>query len=71
MYALTTNNKHQHWDPILAVVSILNTYIVHDLNSLDTYTLYIMHEWDSIVARHERTNYMCAIACVLYLQHIM
>ena len=43
---------------IPAAVSVLNTHIVHDLNGLDTYTLCTLHERDSVVARHERTN-MC------------
>ena len=72
MYTLTTYNKWQHWDPILATaaVSILNTYVVNDdqlyLNSLDIYALCIVHEQNSVVVRHERTNHTCVIACVLY-----
>ena len=45
---------------------VLNMYIVHDLLGLDAYTLYTVDEQDSVAARHERTNYMRAIACVLY-----
>ena len=55
----------QHWDPILAAVSISNMYVLHDLNNSDPYTSCSMYEQDSVVARHERTNYMCTIACVL------
>ena len=49
-----------------AVVAVLNTCIVHDLNGLDTYTLYTVHEQDSVVARYKRTNYTSAIARKLY-----
>ena len=65
MYTLTTNNKHQHWDPIIAAVSVLNMYVVHYLNGLDAFTLCTVHEQDSVVARHERTNYTHAIACIM------
>ena len=41
--------------------------MVNDLNGLDTYTLCTVHEQDSVVARHKRTNYMHTIACVLYI----
>ena len=47
-------------------VVILNTHAVHDLNSLDAYTLHTVYEQASVVARHEITNYMCVIARVLY-----
>ena len=47
-------------------VSILNMYVVHDLNGLDTYTLCTVHEQDSVVVRHKRTNYTHAIAHMLY-----
>ena len=66
MYTLTTNSKHQHWDLILAAVSILNAYVVHYLNGLNAYTLCTVLEQDSVVVRHERTNYTCAIARMLY-----
>ena len=66
MYILTTNSKHQHWDLILAAVSILNAYVVHYLNGLNAYTLCTVLEQDSVVVRHERTNYTCAIARMLY-----
>ena len=46
--------------------SVLNTYVVHDLNGLDAYTSHTVHEQDSVVVRQERANYTCAIACVLY-----
>ena len=50
-----------------AAVTVLNTYNVHDLNnSLDTYSSFTVHEQDSVVARHERTNYTHAIACMQY-----
>ena len=49
-----------------AAVTVLNTYNVHDLNSLDTYSSCTVHEQDSVVARHERTNYTHAIACMQY-----
>ena len=57
MYTLTTNNKRQHWDPIIAAVYVLNMYSVHDLNNLDAYTLCPVHEQDSVVARHKRVKY--------------
>ena len=60
------NNKCQHWDLILPAVSVLNTYVVHDLNSLDANTLCTVHEQDSVMARHERRNYTRAIAHMLY-----
>ena len=47
-------------------VAVINTSVVHDLNNLDAYTLCIEYEQDSVVTRHERTNYMHAIACMLY-----
>ena len=49
-----SNNKCHHWDLIPAAVS---AYIIHDLNSLDAYTLCTVHKQDSVVARHKRTNY--------------
>ena len=51
---------------ILAAVSILNTYIVHDLNGLDANTLCTVHEQDPVMARHERRNYTRAIVHMLY-----
>ena len=36
-------------------VCILNMYAVHDINGLDAYTLYTVHEQDSMVVRHKRT----------------
>ena len=47
-------------------MAILNTYTVHDWNGLDAYTLHTVHEQDSVVARHERTNYTRATAHILY-----
>ena len=50
--------KCQRWDPILAALPVLNTYIIHDdqlfLNGLDTYVLCTVHEQDSVVAKHKR-----------------
>ena len=67
MYTLTTNCKRQCWDPIVAAVSVLYTYVDHDLmNGLDPYTLGTKHEQDLVVVRHKRTSYTYAIACVLY-----
>ena len=66
MYTLTIDNKHQCWDSILAAVSVLNTYVVHDLSSLDAYTLCTVHEQDVVVVKYERTSYMHGIACMLY-----
>ena len=43
-----------------------HTYTVHDLNGLDFYTLHTVHGKDWVAVRHERTNYMRAIAHVLY-----
>ena len=52
---------NHRWDPIHAAVSILNTYVVLDLNGLDAYTLCTLHEQDSVVARHEKINYTCDV----------
>ena len=42
-------------------------YVVHDLNSMDVNMYFVtMHEQDSVLARHKRTNYTPAIAHVLY-----
>ena len=49
-----------------ATMAVLNMYVVHDLNSLDAYTLHTVHEQDFVVARHKRKNYMHAIAHVVY-----
>ena len=49
-----------------AAVAALSTCIVHHLNGLDTYTSCTVHEQDSVVARHEKTNYIRAISCMLY-----
>ena len=69
-YINTHHLQWQSWDLILAAVSVLNMYIVHDdqlyLNDLDTYTLCTVHVQDSVVVRHERTNYMHGIAHMLY-----
>ena len=52
----------------LVAVAILNTYIVHDLNSLDAYTLHTVHEQDSMVVRHERKT-TCVLLLVCYTAH--
>ena len=69
-YILTTDNIHQHWGKILISVFVLITYVVHDnqlyLNSLDACVLCTVYEQDSVVVRHERTNYTSIIAVVLY-----
>ena len=74
MYTLSTYNKHQHWDPILDAVSVLNTYVVYDdrlyLNSLDTSTLCTVDDHDIVVVRHERTNYVHTCYCSHAIQHI-
>ena len=67
----TTNNKHQHWDSILAAVSVLNTYVVHDLYSLDAYTLCMVHEQDLVLARHKTTNYTRYYYCLHAIQHVV
>ena len=53
-----------------ASVAVINTSVVHDLNNLDAYTLCIEYEQDSVVARHERTNYTHAIVCMLYSTYV-
>ena len=68
-HTLTINDKYhiaRTW--CFAAVTILSMYVVHGLYSLDTYTLRTVHEQDSVVARHKRTNYTYAIACTL--QHV-
>ena len=67
-YTLTTNNKRQFWGPILATVSVLNMYVVYDLNSLDTYTLCTAHEQDSVVMRH-RGQTTCVLLLTCYTAH--
>ena len=68
-HTLTINDKyHIARTRCFAAVAILSMYVVHDLYSLDAYTLHTMHEQDSVVARHKRTNYTHAIARVL--QHV-
>ena len=49
MYTLTTNNEYLYYDPILAAMSILHTYVVHDLNDLVSYALFTVHEQDSVI----------------------
>ena len=47
-------------------MAVLNTYVVHGLNSLDAYTSHTLHEQDLVVVRHVITNYVHATAHVLY-----
>ena len=50
--------------------------VVHYLNVMDTYTFCTVHEQDSVVARHKRTNFIYAIytaynmicACIAHMQ---
>ena len=49
-----------------AAVTILNTYVANDLNGLDAYTSYTLHEQDLVVVMYEKTNYMRATAPVLH-----
>ena len=75
MYTLSTYNKHQHWDPILAAVSVFNTYVVYDdqlyLNNLHACTLCTGDDQDIAVVRHERTNYVHTCYCShAAIQHI-
>ena len=67
MHILTNNNKCQRWDWILCGCGCIKyIHVVHDLNSLDAYTLHTVHDQDWVVARHKSKTYMCAIAHVLY-----
>ena len=68
-HTLSTNNKCQRWDPILCCCcTVLNTYVVHDFNGLDAYTLRTVHEQDSVVVRHVKTKvHMCY--CLRVMQH--
>ena len=68
---LTTNNKHQHWDSILAAVSVLNMYVVHDLNSLDAYTLCMVHEQDYSVGEAQDNKLHSYYYCLHAIQHVM
>ena len=65
MYTLTTYNKFQSWDPMLAAAAMSVLHVIHDdqlyLNGLDAYTLCAVHEQNSVVARHKRTNHTCAV----------
>ena len=38
-------------------VPVLNTYIVHDLNGMDAYTLYTVYGQDLLVAGHDSTHF--------------
>ena len=60
-----TNEKCQLWDLILAAVSVLNMYIVHDLNGLNACTLWIVHKQCSVTERHKRSSNMLTIAHML------
>ena len=68
--------KCQSWDLIFAAVSVLNMYVVHDdqlyITGSDTYISCTVHEQDSVLAMHERTNYKCAVAtaCKLICAYI-
>ena len=46
-------------------------YVVRDLNGFDAYNLCTVHEQESMVVRHERTNYTHAIAHMLYGTYVM
>ena len=59
---ISTSAESQYF----ATVTILNMYIVHDLNGLDAFTLHTVHEQDLMVVRHEGTNYTLANVRVLY-----
>ena len=68
-YRLTTI-KHQLWTRYFVAMAILNMYAVHNSNGLDAYTLYTVHEQDSVVARHEKTHYVYACYCLCAIQYI-
>ena len=61
-----------------AAVGVLNM-LVHNLNSLDAYTLHTVHEQDLVVVRHERTaTCMLLLACYIarnvihaYITHML
>ena len=42
--------------PNFSAVCVLNMYAVHDLNGSDAYTLYTVHEQDSMVVRHKKAT---------------
>ena len=52
------------WTQYFAAMALLNTYVVHNLNSLDTYTSLTVHDQELVAARHKRTNHTRASACV-------
>ena len=54
-----------------AALSVLNMYVVHDLNGLDACTLYTVHEEDLELVRHERTNYTCMLVLMCYTEHTL
>ena len=50
----------------VAVLYTHNVHNLHDLNSLDACAFRTMREQESVVVRQEITNYMQAIAHMLY-----
>ena len=71
LHTHSTYNKHQPGTVyLLATVSVLNAYIIHDnqlyLNDLDTYTSCTVHEEDSVVVRHERRQTTCMLLPACY-----
>ena len=47
-------------------VDFVSIFVQLYLNHLDAYTLCTVHEWDPVVARHEKTYYTHAVSCMLY-----
>ena len=64
IHFLLINSSTGKW--YIEIVTILNTYVLHDLNGLDAYSLSSVHEQDSVVVRYRSKNDMCAIACMQY-----
>ena len=52
-------------------MAVLNTHVVHNLNGLDAYTSRTVHEQDSVVARHETKNCMCANVILAYIALVL
>ena len=52
------------WTRYFAAMALLNTYVVHNLNSLDSYTSLTVDDQELMAARHKRTNHTRASACV-------
>ena len=80
-----TTNKHHRWDlnTLLLWLYWMGMYFVHEMNSLDAYTLHIVREQDLVVAKHDRKstrvllhtcytalNVMCAYTAHLLLASI-